>query len=287
MGLNYDLWDYSGPGLYSFDMLVDANNRVHFFGVVVNLTTSQRAVVEIYETASGWNSHFIQNDLKESTNLTYPGTAGALNQMGNHLNAAISPSGDVMALVWLDAAVQGDTLPDIWFSWRRIADANWSTPVNLTQTPGFAELLLHAAPTLRQNGPNSYTIFVGRSYEAGVTTYPPENANRTVFYAGSYGWTITDVNDKMIPPTTFFLAQNYPNPFNPSTVINFQITFSSFVTLKVYDVLGREVATLVNERLGPGSYESTFNAGGLASGVYFYRLQAGTFVNVRKLLVLR
>jgi hypothetical protein len=95
-------------------------------------------------------------------------------------------------------------------------------------------------------------------------------------------------------PARFALNQNYPNPFNPSTSISFSIPassaggpHSSSVTLKVYDLLGREVATLVNEQLVPGDYERTFNAEGLTSGVYFYRLHAGGFVQTKKLLLLR
>ena len=81
--------------------------------------------------------------------------------------------------------------------------------------------------------------------------------------------------------------QNYPNPFNPSTSISYQLPQQSHVTLKVFDVLGREVATLVNEAKQPGTNTVQFNASGLTSGVYFYRLQAGGFSKTRKLIVLK
>jgi hypothetical protein len=87
-------------------------------------------------------------------------------------------------------------------------------------------------------------------------------------------------------PREFSLSQNYPNPFNPSTTIEFALPKSAFVTLRVYDVLGRQVGELVNEKLAPGNYKTQWNASGLASGVYFYRLQAGEFVQTRKLLLL-
>jgi len=90
-----------------------------------------------------------------------------------------------------------------------------------------------------------------------------------------------------LSPITFSLHQNYPNPFNPSTRIRFQIPHSALVTLKVFDLLGREVATLVNEKLSSGNYEKTLDARGLASGVYLYRLTAGTLAQTRKLLLLR
>ncbi len=88
-------------------------------------------------------------------------------------------------------------------------------------------------------------------------------------------------------PETFALMQNYPNPFNPATVIMFQLPVASSVTLKIYDLLGREVRTLINGREGAGIHSVTFNAGGLASGVYLYRLQAGSPSDTKKLILLK
>lgn len=85
----------------------------------------------------------------------------------------------------------------------------------------------------------------------------------------------------------FCLFQNYPNPFNPSTKIKYQIPSSSKVILKVYDVLGNEIATLVDEFRNAGRYEVTFDATNLSSGIYFYRLQAGNFIETKKMLLLR
>jgi ligand-binding sensor domain-containing protein len=88
-------------------------------------------------------------------------------------------------------------------------------------------------------------------------------------------------------PIGFSLNQNYPNPFNPSTTISFYIPNSSFVNLKVYDILGNEVATLVNEEKATGSYELNFNALELSSGIYFYKLQAGNFIETKKMILLK
>jgi len=88
-------------------------------------------------------------------------------------------------------------------------------------------------------------------------------------------------------PEQFSLEQNYPNPFNPSTTINFSIPASDFVTLKVFNVLGSEVATLVNEQKEPGSYQVSFNANNYSAGIYFYNLQAGNFVETRKMILLK
>jgi hypothetical protein len=99
---------------------------------------------------------------------------------------------------------------------------------------------------------------------------------------------VTDVRqaDNTIPGN-FTLSQNYPNPFNPSTQINYSIPSSQKVVLKVYDELGREVATLVNQDQAAGNYTAEFSAAGLASGIYFYRLQAGSFVEMRKMILLK
>ena len=83
------------------------------------------------------------------------------------------------------------------------------------------------------------------------------------------------------------LSQNYPNPFNPSTVISYRLPVIGFVTLKVYDVLGREVATLVNEEKSAGEYEIEFNGSKLPSGIYFYQLKTGNFVETKKMVLLK
>jgi hypothetical protein len=88
-------------------------------------------------------------------------------------------------------------------------------------------------------------------------------------------------------PAQSSLSQNYPNPFNPTTKIQFTIVNRQSITLKLYDVLGRAAATLVNEVKQPGTYTVEFDGSNLASGVYFYRLQAGEFVQTRKLVLLR
>ena len=87
-------------------------------------------------------------------------------------------------------------------------------------------------------------------------------------------------------PAKLILAQNYSNPFNPSTTIKYELPKASRVNLSVFDILGREVSVLVNERKDGGVYEMKFDGSGMASGVYFYRLQAGTYGETKKLLLL-
>lgn len=94
-------------------------------------------------------------------------------------------------------------------------------------------------------------------------------------------------NQGMTVPSGFTIDQNYPNPFNPATTIDFHLAASSLVSLRVYDVLGREVATLAHERKPAGSYHVQWNAAGFSSGIYFYQLSAGTFVQTKKMLYLK
>jgi hypothetical protein len=92
---------------------------------------------------------------------------------------------------------------------------------------------------------------------------------------------------RVIVPNDYLLSQNYPNPFNPSTTIKYSVPELSFVTIKIYDVLGSEVAILVNEEKPIGTYEINWNAENLSSGVYFYQLKAGSFVDTKKMILLK
>jgi parallel beta-helix repeat protein len=94
-----------------------------------------------------------------------------------------------------------------------------------------------------------------------------------------------DVQSAM--PTTFALFQNYPNPFNPLTVLRYSLPVNSYVTLKAYDVVGREIATLVNEQKQAGNYTVPFDASDIASGVYFYKLVSGSFIDVKRMLLIK
>jgi peptidoglycan/xylan/chitin deacetylase (PgdA/CDA1 family) len=103
---------------------------------------------------------------------------------------------------------------------------------------------------------------------------------------------ITGIEDEQVQPLAFELYQNYPNPFNPLTVIRYQLSVNSYVTLRVYDALGKEIATLVNDYKQAGSYQIEFNVAEvarpeIASGVYFYQLRAGNYTTVKKMILLR
>ena len=121
--------------------------------------------------------------------------------------------------------------------------------------------------------PDGSHFYVTDSYNGTVRVYGKQSTNR--------------VDEVQVPTAVFSLEQNYPNPFNPTTNIKYTIAQRSTVTLKIYDVLGREAETLVSAVQSPGTYAMTFNAARYASGVYFYRLQAGSFVETKRLLVIK
>ena len=104
------------------------------------------------------------------------------------------------------------------------------------------------------------------------------------FFSNSFVGILKNSNDL---PDKFELFQNYPNPFNPTSNIKYQIAKSSFVKMVVYNILGEEVATLVNEKLQPGTYEVEWDASIYPSGVYFYKLETETFSDTKKLILLK
>ncbi len=94
-------------------------------------------------------------------------------------------------------------------------------------------------------------------------------------------------NNNTTIPASYSLSQNYPNPFNPSTEIRYDLPRAGFVKLAVFDVTGKEIETLVNEKQSAGTYEATFNGSQYPSGVYFAKLEAGTYNNIIKMLMIK
>ncbi|MDW8436493.1 MAG: T9SS type A sorting domain-containing protein [Chloroherpetonaceae bacterium] len=142
-------------------------------------------------------------------------------------------------------------------------------PVNTDNEAGFGQDHTVDFPTI--TGPTNFII--------NATFGVIENATTT----GNLGAPVRETS----VASAYELEQNYPNPFNPSTTIRFAIPQQSDVKLEVFNVLGQKVATLVNERLAAGTYSKVFDAANLASGVYFYRLQAGDFVKTMKMMLVK
>ena len=140
-------------------------------------------------------------------------------------------------------------------------------------------------------------ITMGATYQNALLTYITDGLSGSIdsvsYPFNSEGRIVQDSNLISVQsigenvPGTYDLAQNFPNPFNPSTRIRFGIPKSGLVTVKVYDMLGKEVATLVNEELRAGSYEVPFDGSYFSSGMYFYRIQSGEFVETKKMILVK
>lgn len=115
-----------------------------------------------------------------------------------------------------------------------------------------------------------------------------KNPNPRTWDSISVVITLTGVSGNTIEPVpTYKLYNNYPNPFNPSTKIKYSVAEKTFVSLKIYDIAGSEVASIVNREQAPGEYDIDFNAVNLTSGVYLYKIQAGNFVQTKKMILMK
>lgn len=205
-------------------------------------------------TASGTGSVRLNTD----GTVTYDITAADLIPTAAHFhNAPAGTNGGVVKTITLT----NNTGLGIWAS------------IDVTQP--FTDLLLRE-------------LVKGNLYMNVHTTANPggEIRGQVLASTNDLATSVKHVDDASIPEN-FILTQNYPNPFNPTTTIRFTIPETSFLTLKVFDILGREVALLVNEMKDVGNYAVQFDAAKLSSGIYFYRLQAGNFLQTRKMILIK
>jgi uncharacterized lipoprotein YddW (UPF0748 family) len=171
------------------------------------------------------------------------------------------------------------------FRWNRVADAT-KYRLEISTTTDFSSIVADSAgitdTTLAHSGLQNFTIYSWRvkaGNDLGYGEWSPALRFRTI--------QVSAVAEEEALPSTYALYQNFPNPFNPTTTIQFSTPTATWVTLKVYDVLGREETTLVNDRVPAGRYSVHWNASEAASGVYFYRLTAGASIQTRRMLLLR
>ncbi|MCX6159296.1 MAG: T9SS type A sorting domain-containing protein [Ignavibacteriae bacterium] len=185
---------------------------------------------------------------------------------------------------------QRDTLYTVSFdsvSWYDTLTFDWAYAVYLSE---YNDSL---AVNISVDGGNTFANFFNKGgYELATalsTTLPfiPYSTTQWKTFRFPLSAVIPPDNRQNIVPNNYELGQNYPNPFNPRTTIGYKIPKDGFVSIKVYDITGREIAKIVNEYKKAGTYESVFTADRLASGVYFYVLQAGDFVQAKKLVLLK
>ena len=160
-----------------------------------------------------------------------------------------------------------------------VIDADKSSPNNVVLTGSHN----WSSSAETQNDEN--TLIIHSQHIANL--YLQEFKQRYVDAGGSDDIVLSVKPSRLKHRRAMNFSRTIPNPFNPSTSIQFSIVDARIVTLKVYDILGRDVATLVNERMSPGVYTVTWNASRLSSGIYFVRLQAGNFTAVRKIVLMK
>jgi hypothetical protein len=179
-----------------------------------------------------------------------------------------------------NAPVTTDT---VMFSWNRTDNHDLEYRLELSSDSTFAvsqtDTTLADTLVVIRNIPDQTYWWRVRARNVAGWGAPGETRRFTL--------TLTAIGDDQMTPHSFKLDQNYPNPFNPTTTIGYDVPKASFVTLNVFNILGQEVASLVSERKEAGSYEMQFDASNLTSGVYFYQLKAGSFLETRRLLLVR
>jgi hypothetical protein len=221
-----------------------------------------------------------------------------LNRSGQVVNPCTWPYGEVRGGVPCN-----QVYPYFWCSGDPVTDVGWISNQNRDVRGMGSAGPFALVKDLEMEILIGYEIDRSTTPLGGITAVINVSDEVQYFYDMNFGYPVVSVEDSQPIAMNFILEQNYPNPFNPSTKIRFVIPnevrnlkdFSSqaprndnsLVTLKVYDVIGNEIATLVNEELSAGEYEVEFNAASLSSGVYFYKLQAGEFVSLKKMVLLK
>jgi parallel beta-helix repeat protein len=296
-GSGYSYYIFTASAISSSDyndLFTNGTNLAYWIGPLTTLADLQ--------TASGMDLHSVSVDPEFASNTDL------------HVNAKDLDS-SAIPILWIINDIDNDTrdenFPDIGAD-EFIYGLNYP-PVIISEPDTLAyvdSLYQYQVIATDNNGDTLYydlTIspsWLSVDHTTGMIEGTPNASNvgdTTVTvsvddgHAGTDEQTFTlridfpnDVNMDANPvPKTYALLQNFPNPFNPSTTIRFELPFSGLVTLKIYDVLGNEIVTLVNEELSADKHETVFNSTRFSSGIYFYQLKAGSFIQTKKMLLIK
>ncbi|WP_337871646.1 T9SS type A sorting domain-containing protein [Ignavibacterium sp.] len=229
-------------------------------GNVLHITWQQQlapGIFEVYYTRSSGGGNSWESARQLNSNSS------------SATNPSIVASGNLVYVVWSDFR---DFNYEIYGKSSANEGVSWEEDIRLTNDPSYS-----LSPSI--------SLFDSAMH---IVWNDGRDGNPEIYYKkNSTGGTVSIENDNSELPNNFSLTQNYPNPFNPSTKISWQSPVSAHQTLKVFDVFGNEVATLVDEYKPAGSYEVEFNAKALSSGIYFYKLQASSFTETKKMIYLK
>ncbi|MCB0725977.1 MAG: SBBP repeat-containing protein [Ignavibacteriae bacterium] len=259
------LWIKRYDGYFGWEagnsILVDDSSNVYVSGGSAGVSTGNDFVTIKYNSVGGriWVRRY--NGPANGNDITYSMTKDSLNNI--YVTGSSEGEGTMKDIVTIKYSSSGDELWNVRFNGSSNRDD---------------------VPVAVRLDRNNNVIVSGKSYSDST-----ENDYVTIKYSQTVG--ISTISNQV--PVRTDLAQNYPNPFNPTTNLEFGISELGFVSLKIYNALGNEVATIVNERLAPGRYKYQFSAFNyqLSSGIYYYRLSAtggsGNFSEVRKMILLK
>jgi hypothetical protein len=256
--VNVIIWSWCGQASTS-----DSNNIITYLNLMSALEDSFPAVKFVYMTG----------------HLDGSGVNGDLNQRNEQIRRYCSNNNKIL----YDFADIESYDPDGNFYLNKMANDNcdYDSDNNGTQDRNWA---------LDWQGSHTENV---DWYQCSAAHSQALNGNLKAYaawwlWASLAGWSGTaGTGNNSITANSYALYQNYPNPFNPSTKIQYAVGNKQFVTLKIYDIIGNEIDTIVNEEKSAGEYEINFNAVSLSSGVYFYKLTAGKFVSTRKMMLIR
>lgn len=234
-------------------------------------------------SSSGWANTLNNLVATSPLNIILSGTRTP-NQF--NINAELTRTGDITEN---DLVIQFVVVEDIYFDGRNTVSNHKHVMRKMLPTPDGLSFSINLNET--KNFPQIIDLDpIWNADSLNIVVFVQSVASKTVYQSASISYdelNVTDVQNEGSVPSEFKLEQNYPNPFNPSTNIKFRMADFGFVSLKIYNVLGREVATLVNEERPAGSYEIEFDASSLSSGIYFYKLNAVEYSETKKMILLR
>ena len=230
-------------------------------------------------------------NIDSQSNIIVTGFGDLPGQFSGWITAKFDPSGN---LLWYNRFKLNAT----WQEYPYFTVTGPQNEIYVTGNVGVSSggTTYHGLETVRYNSDGSNPWIAEVNQYAGIGKGIALGADFSLYTVGMFYYSVikysqsspTDVEENSSEvPETFALNQNYPNPFNPNTVISYRLPVTSNVLLKVYNIIGNEVATLVNEEKSPGNYQVSFDASSLSSGTYFYKLTTDSFTETKKMMLLK